>query len=53
MLLLFYFAMLFTFLICESVILIFLNRGVFGFFYVLYSTLLHLPPLRFRCVGGC
>ncbi len=26
----------------------------FGFFfYVLYSTLLHLPPLRFHCVGGC
>jgi hypothetical protein len=28
----------------------------FGFFHVctvLYSTLLHLPPLRFHCVGGC
>jgi hypothetical protein len=24
-----------------------------SFFYVLYSTLLHLPPLRFHCVGGC
>jgi hypothetical protein len=24
-----------------------------GFFYVLYSTLLHLPPLSFHCVGGC
>ncbi len=23
------------------------------FLYVLYSTLLHLPPLRFHCVGGC
>ncbi len=23
------------------------------FFYVLYSTLLHLLPLRFNCVGGC
>ncbi len=22
-------------------------------FYVQYSTLLHLPPLRFHCVGGC
>ncbi len=22
-------------------------------FYVRYSTLLHLPPLRFHCVGGC
>jgi hypothetical protein len=22
-------------------------------FYVLYSTLLHLPPHRFHCVGGC
>ncbi len=25
----------------------------FIYFYVLYSTLLHLPPLRFHCVGGC
>jgi hypothetical protein len=23
------------------------------FFYVRYSTLLHLPTLRFNCVGGC
>ncbi len=22
-------------------------------FYVQYSTLLHLPPLKFHCVGGC
>ncbi len=30
-------------------------RGVFldFFIYVLYSTLLYLPPLRFYCVGGC
>jgi hypothetical protein len=26
---------------------------IFSFFYVRYSTLLHLPPLRFHCVGGC
>ncbi len=27
--------------------------GIIGFVsYVLYSTLLHLPPLRFHCVGG-
>jgi hypothetical protein len=25
----------------------------FFFFYVLYSALLHLPPLKFHCVGGC
>ncbi len=25
----------------------------YGFFYVLQSTLLHLPPLWFYCVGGC
>ncbi len=25
----------------------------FQVFYVLYSTLFHLPPLRFHCVGGC
>jgi hypothetical protein len=31
-----------------------LNRGIFRFiYYVPYSELLHLPPLRFRCVGGC
>jgi hypothetical protein len=23
------------------------------FFHVLYSTLLHLPPLGFHCAGGC
>ncbi len=23
------------------------------FFFIRYSTLLHLPPLRFHCVGGC
>ncbi len=23
------------------------------FLYVRYSTRLHLPPLRFHCVGGC
>ncbi len=31
------------------------NRGIFldSFCYVVYSTLLHLPPLRFHCVRGC
>jgi hypothetical protein len=24
-----------------------------GFFKFFYSTLFHLPPLRFHCVGGC
>ncbi len=31
-------------------------RGIFRIFflfYVRYSTLLHLPPLKFHCVGGC
>jgi hypothetical protein len=32
--------------------LVLLTRGFFGYFYGLYSTLLHLPPLRFPCVGG-
>ncbi len=27
-----------------------LNKGILGFFLVPYSTLLHLPPLRFHCV---
>ncbi len=31
------------------------SRGFFWIFsfYVWYSTLLHLPPLRFHCVRGC
>jgi hypothetical protein len=29
--------------------MVFSEMGV----YVLYSTLLHLPLLRFHCVGGC
>jgi hypothetical protein len=28
-------------------------RGIFRIFYVRYSTLLHLLPFRFHCVGGC
>jgi hypothetical protein len=24
-----------------------------GFFKLIYSTLLHIPPLRFHCGGGC
>jgi hypothetical protein len=34
---------------------LFFIRGIFLFFsmYILYSKLLHLPPFRFRCVGGC
>ncbi len=36
----------------EKVFLFFLNRGIFWiFFCVLYSTLLHMPPHRFHCVG--
>jgi hypothetical protein len=30
-----------------------INGRIFWiFFLVLYSTMLHLPPLRFYCVGG-
>ncbi len=32
------------------------NSGIFWIFFVMYptfSTLLHLPPLRFNSVGGC
>jgi hypothetical protein len=32
---------------------LFFVTGFFWIFYVLYSTLLHLPPLRLHCVGGC
>jgi hypothetical protein len=36
-------------------VIIFFYGGFFGIFtfYVRYSTLRHLPPLRFHCVGGC
>ncbi len=33
--------------------IVFLKGDIFGFFYVQYSTLLHLPPLRLHCVGEC
>jgi hypothetical protein len=38
-----------------SLTLIKINRGIFLNFYFMYcfSTLLHLPPLRFLCVRGC
>ncbi len=32
---------------------IFIFWGDFFYFFVLYSTLLHLPPLRFHCADGC
>jgi hypothetical protein len=37
-----------------SILQVNINRGIIWiFFFVLYSTLLHLPLLRFYCVGGC
>ncbi len=33
--------------------LLYASGGFCIFFKVLYSTLLHLPPGRFHCVGGC
>jgi hypothetical protein len=30
-----------------------LKGEFFGFFYVRYLTQLHLPLVRFHCVGGC
>jgi hypothetical protein len=37
-----------------TITVVIVNRGIFWiFFYVLNSTLLHLPPLRLHCVGGC
>jgi hypothetical protein len=39
--------------IAESLLL--LHHSFWGYFYffVLYLTLLHLPPLRFHCADGC
>ncbi len=43
-----------NFILQRSCYLININRGIFWIFlYVLYSTLLHLPPLRLHCVGEC
>jgi hypothetical protein len=35
---------------CQQVIT---DIFLFFYFYVRYSTLLRLPPLRLHCVGGC
>jgi hypothetical protein len=43
-------------LLCTAVLeflLFFIFWGEFLFFVVLYSALLHLPPLRFHCADGC
>ncbi len=39
--------------LCGSEVLLLCFMGIFFFFYVRYSTLPHLPPLRFHRVGGC
>ncbi len=36
-----------------ELLLLFIFFGGIFYFFVLYSTLLHLPPLRFRCADGC
>jgi hypothetical protein len=36
-----------------SIILSRIPKGGFFFGIFLFFTLLHLPPLRFHCVGGC
>ncbi len=38
---------------CLNSYSIILTGGFWDFSYVLHSTLLHLPPLRIHCVGGC
>jgi hypothetical protein len=38
---------------CSRHILFFWEGGSGGYFFVLYSALLHLPPLRFDCSEGC
>jgi hypothetical protein len=36
-----------------SLFFLYIFWGDFFIFFVLYSTLLHLPPLRFHCADGC
>ncbi len=36
----------------SNVYILYTKRGIFSL-YVRYSTMLHLPPFRFHCVGGC
>ncbi len=38
---------------CKPVNFFFWGGGDFFIFYVQYSALLHLPPLRFHCADGC
>ncbi len=42
-------------LILKGFFIFFLNifLGIFYIFFVQYSALLHLPPLRFHCADGC
>jgi hypothetical protein len=45
-----------SFLVLSSNSLLFFKNifgGIFSFSFVLYSALLHLPPLRFHCADGC
>ncbi len=44
--------MLYTEAKCKRTVSFCFFRGANNIF-VLYSTLLHLPPLRFHCVDGC
>ncbi len=36
-----------------NVVFLIFFGGDFYIFFVLYSALLHLPPLRFHCADGC
>ncbi len=44
---------IFQCVLSNSTQLFLFNRGDFFKFPAIYSTLLHLPPLRYHCVGGC
>jgi hypothetical protein len=37
----------------KVLVFVYLRSSEYLQFYVRYSTLLHLPPLRFHCAGGC
>jgi hypothetical protein len=39
--------------VCNYYYFLYIFWGDFSIFFVLYSTLLHLPHLRFHCADGC
>ncbi len=48
-------SLIYVFSLISEAVILFLKWDFWDFFFLCtrYSILLHLPPLRFHCVGGC